>query len=114
MWDQMKSNYLRNCRSRAEYAVALIGAVAVGVLISALVGVAEGQVHKAQLRDAQREAQRVAALGCVEQNVLQSEVQRCMAQLSLAAAGADTAGIASHGSSYQQAEMDLHVVSFRY
>ena len=88
MWDQLKANHANAIRTRGEIIIIAVALVLIGVLLASFATVAQGQVRKAEMREALRQAHRVALARCWDESPTAFAMRGCAAQASLQAARA--------------------------
>lgn len=81
MWADLKMNHANATRTRGEIAVIALAAAVIAVLLWTITSLARDQVHKAELRDALRNSQRVAMARCWQESQSPMAMRGCMAEV---------------------------------
>jgi len=88
MWDQLKADHANAIRRRGEIIIIAVALALIGVLLASFATVARGQVQKAEMREALRQAHRMALARCWDESPTAFAMRGCAAQASLQAARA--------------------------
>lgn len=115
MWAELKMNHANNRRTRGEIAIIAVSLALIGVMLITFVTLARAQVHKAEMREALRQSQRVAMARCWQDSVSPLAMRACMADVRTQTARALEE---SYGLPAREApvavQADMAVVSYRY
>ena len=120
MWADLKMNHVNASRTRGEMIVIVLAAAAIAVLLWTITSLAREQVHKAEMRDALRNSQRVAMARCWQDSPNASAMRSCMADVRVQTARAldESYGLPASATAVAEVPVlvsgDVSLVSLKY